>query len=389
MLLDIVVSLFPATKRLQSPWLGVYPAKHGVASVLKYIANQPVFPLVPFLEAIEKAQEELGKQAEKMGKARMGAEDEERRMLFVPDEGILNTLLHKFREAVKAEREDRESALEVEVQNKNVYIEKGAKIITLRIAVKNQRPDWPRVGDAWNVRLAVPSALTSETITPPDGCVSQILPWENNVVFDLRVTFPDELQPGTLSIELNAAFDDLVQRGRVKQFRRNVTLVSAEPYLESESLEYDDLVWDEIQNAAGDDQRLRQLLETAIKIRVAHGLVSFVDVQQVIDELADSPYVAELVWAQLSTDDKKVLFALADLLAATSRAHVRSTEISALLFEGYPTQLSNWNRLIRELAGKKLIIEENWLYRFGSKLVQIWITKHRTAITKEISWGSA
>jgi len=366
--------------------LGVYPAKHGVASVLKYIANQPVFPLIPFLKAIEKAQEELGKQAEEMRKARMSAEDKERRMLFVPDESILNTLLHKFREAVKAELIDRRSALEIEVRNDNIYIEEGARTIILRIAVGNEPPDRPRVGDAWNVRLVASPPLESKTLTPAAGYVSHILPWENNVVFDLIVTFPDELQPGIQSIKLEATFDDLTQRNRVREFLARVELISAEPYLESESLEYDDLGHDEMWNAAGDDQRLRQLLETAIKNRAARGLVSFVDIQQAMDEVAKGSDIEELAWAELPLDEKRALFALAVLLDPMSRAHVRSTEINALLRERYPTQLTNWNRLIRALIGKKLIIDENGLYRFGSKLVQRWIAKHKTTIAKAISW---
>jgi len=377
--------------------LGEYAAKHGVASVLKYIADQPVFPLVPFLKAVRNAQKELSEQAKWMEKVRISAADEERRMLFVPDESILNALLHKIGEAVEAELKDRRSALGVEIRNDRIYIEEGAKTITLRIAVKNEPSDRARVGDAWNVRLVASPPLESKTLAPAAGYISHILPWENNVIFDLRVISRDELKPDELDVKLKVNFDDLAQRDQVKQFLTTVMLIPAERYPESKFLEYDELVQDELQNAAGNDQELRRRLETALKIKkgieesVRRGLGPLVNVQEVINELAESSdideYIENSVWAKQSPDEKKVLFALTDLLTSMPRAHVRSTELSILLLERYPMQLTNWNRLIRGLTGKKLIIDENGLYRFGSKLVQRWIAKHEGAVTNEISGG--
>ena len=369
--------------------LGEYPAKRGVASVLKYIANQPVFPLVPFLEAVGNAQKELDEQAERMEKARKGAEDEEGRILFVPDESILYVLLYRFENAVSAELEVRRSALQATVVNQQAYIQPGQRDIVLHVVVNNEPRDRARVGDAWNVRLAASPPLESKTLAPAAGYVPHILPWETNVAVDLVVTFRHELDKGERPIDLVMTFDDPAQPGQEKKFETSIEVLLAPAELEGQAPVYDELAKDELDRATGDDVALRRLLEDALKDQAQHGVVYMDDVRQAMDRVARGMEIHELVWTRLSADERKVLFALAELLASQDLVHAKSTDICASLIEHYPTELPRWGLTLKSLTDNKLVACENGLYRFNKKLVQAWIAAHRERISRDISWEEA
>jgi hypothetical protein len=275
------------------------------------------------------------------------------------------------------------------VVNQQAYIQPGQRDIVLHVVVNNEPRDRARVGDAWNVRLAASPPLESKTLAPAAGYVPHILPWETNVAVDLVVTFRHELDKGERPIDLVMTFDDPAQPGQEKKFETSIEVLLAPAELEGQAPVYDELAKDELDRATGDDVALRRLLEDALKDQAQHGVVYMDDVRQAMDRVARGMEIHELVWTRLSADERKVLFALAELLASQDLVHAKSTDICASLIEHYPTELPRWGLTLKSLTDNKLVACENGLYRFNKKLVQAWTAAHRERISRDISWEEA
>ncbi len=347
--------------------LGRYNARDGVIAVLKHIANQPFYPLKPFLRQLHKAEQELEKQ--------LRLEN-----LLVPDEVILHFLLQKWRSAAEADQKHRAAALSsLDLVNEQAYIPDEKSEITLRVALHNVS-DRARIGKAEHVGVTVEPPLTSYTLYPPLGAVPLILPWETDVMYDLAVTFPNGLGPGKHAIPLTVVFSDLAEGTR--SLSRTVEIELLEQNSDLDGIIYDPLALLEIERMAGEHNDLRQLIKAAVNNAYSEPRILFIeDVQGIIDDIIASEQLGEaLGWQELSAQERAALLELKNLLTTEGRAHMKMLDICNELSDKFPDKLVNWSVILRKLVRKGYLREKNGLYCFNVELLRAWIAQHQDHI---------
>jgi hypothetical protein len=354
--------------------IGGHEAANRIAAVLKHLVNQPLYPLVPFLRQLAKAEDELEDQVNNGN-------------MSVSDEVALCSVIRRWQDVAKSDLEYRKAALSLNLVNEQVYMPEGGRQIVLRVAISNTS-NVARIGEARNVKVAVERPLAVVLQESASNLIPVILPWETDVTYDLLVEFPYDLRPGRETIHLNVVFDDLTEKGRSLPVKEvGVELVEWEGDIAG--VQNDDLALAEIESVTGGDAYLRQLIDQALADSHLELSPPFLeDIGKAVDKISESRQLHKRYWEDLLIEKKRVLFALEQLLASPGRTHVRLVELNKLLLDHFPEESVAWSMIIGDLVHGKWLKEKYGLYCFRGRLLRHWIAKHGPEIAIEIGWSS-